>query len=400
MKLVLRNYSAYPYLFILCTYIFLYSFCTEVNSSNIDYLVFQPIQFGQHILVITALVSILFLMNISKCKFDVVFLFLIVRFFLLLIPFLYFDGSSTLYFGSLATNLVVALIYISFKDRKEWISPGLKLILVFGLILSIETLISLVFGEYSWNLTYFKFMFGIPIGKSNYIGCFILPVFELLFLDVIDIKNKIIKVIFLMIMAGAIIATKSRGTWLILSIFILISYYNSMREKNKNKYTINAIVLLIVLILIFNYEKVFDGLSSVLLGNFESISSQYSIFDRLTSMRSSVNGIAFEHFLEYPLFGNGPVYLSLSYRAHNLFIDILYQSGIIGSLLYFASLLVINRRTKKSGLTRVGRKVKLVLILMVVHAMIEPSLLMFPVDFIFWILICILLNEKVSKPKL
>jgi|GEM_PF-7077284 len=395
MKIQFHKNVITPHLIVLCVYVFLYSFCTEVNASNSDYLVWNPITFGGHIIVITSLMVLLFFFNIKRYKVDIIFVMLMARFAFLLIPFLYFEGNSTLYFGSVATNLVIGLIYIVYREMDKWVPNGLKVILAFGLIISIETIITLIFGDYSWNDSFFKFVFGIPLGKSNYIGCFILPILGLLLFDIIEIKNIILKYLFLVIMITAIIIIKSRGTWLILFFLLVVYYYKIMKTHSVKKIYMNIFIVIVLIIVLFNCKVILDFLSSILLGNFNSLSSsQYGFFDRLTSLRSTVNSKAFFKFLEHPLVGCGPVYLDLDYRAHNIFLDCLYQSGLIGFFLYFGAIVAIFFKTTKNKLTNKGKNIRIILSLMILQAMIEPSLLMLPIDFLFWLLVCLMLGER------
>lgn len=119
----------------------------------------------------------------------------------------------------------------------------------------------------------------------------------------------------------------------------------------------------------------------------------------LSSSRLDIYAHEYNRFLDHPLFGNGMVFnneTSVS-GAHNLVIELLVQSGIVGLLLYVVPLLIVLRHAAKNMDQEGMSGWLLFLIAILLHGMVEVNFFNYSTDLLFWTACGIVMSCKKTK---
>lgn len=150
------------------------------------------------------------------------------------------------------------------------------------------------------------------------------------------VKNKYILYFFLILGLLNLILSTSRGPMLFafLSLVLLI-YFHTVNSKKTFRfyfsYLSKIFLLVLLLVFIFNYlekNNIELGIVTRMIDTKESVESGDS------EDRNVLYNEAFSMFLEKPIFGNQMNLRSLTY-PHNVILELLMSTGIIGTLLYF-----------------------------------------------------------------
>ncbi|HLV10102.1 MAG TPA: O-antigen ligase family protein [Halanaerobiales bacterium] len=206
-----------------------------------------------------------------------------------------------------------------------------------GLIASMYILIKADFS----NIT----RFGSELGNVNAIGM-ILGISATFSLYFILTKREYYQSIFLLIIASCILLTGSRKAFLfiIMNTLIILFLRNNKGWKNKLKFA--AIILLIVLIacyLVFNVDIFYEIIGVRLLNTFRSLSGQ-KVSTGSVTLRVKLIQEGWRMFKERPLLGHGLNNFRVLFArvpggretyAHNNFIELLVNIGVIGAGIYF-----------------------------------------------------------------
>lgn len=372
---------------VILVYALLFLFCTEVNEGNMAYLKWTPINFAYNteIVLFFALIFVIRIFVKERAKVDLVFLLLMMRAGIMIIPLLYNQSSFTYNIGYYLTNIDIFLVYILYKSNRDWCKWGFRFLLFFGIGISIEIVIAWLNSDFNWLMSYYKYFLGIPLGKSNTIGCYLLPIYELLDLNIIEIKkrNRFVCMAF-MIFAGVLI--KSRSFFYALVSYYLIKHIISNRGGVSNKKLLLRFGVILVMLLVFVMygDILIEYAVNLVIGNYHMLEGA-SFIERISSNRIQVIQKVFDDISRHLIFGNGMDYTNVGGTlAHNIFIDLLYQSGIVGTVLYIVPVGYCMMRIYKFNN---GKKIILVPLTMLLQAFFEPGLLLFPVDFIFWLVL-------------
>ena len=252
-------------------------------------------------------------------------------------------------------------------------------ILSFAIILSIQVVLTFRLIDINYfDLLYKNRMF-IPIAGSNVIASYIVPVI-CMFLVTFDSKSKYLKPFILLALFIGLILTKSRG-----GVVTLILTYVVYRMFIKSRFKISyAILIVIALFVVMQLLLSIPEVELFFLG----FTADDSAVDArgLSSGRLTIYQHELERFLSHPLFGNGMVfnkYTSL-HGSHNLIIELLVQSGIIGALLYIYPVCRVLKKAFNNLDIPYMKGWLLYIIAMLIHGMFEVNFFNWSTDLIFW----------------
>ena len=130
--------------------------------------------------------------------------------------------------------------------------------------------------------------------------------------------------------------TGSKSAFLMLVLPLSLVFYICIKNRNYFSLFLCLVGMLILVVLFLNgHIKLFDTVLDRLRMSTGSLSD-------LTTSRTDIWIDYLQYFAEHPLravIGNGPgIYLLDGKGAHNTYIDLIYQLGIIGAILYFTCL--------------------------------------------------------------
>lgn len=358
----------------------IFAFVTYPGSTNsaedpvVWYFNGLPIYFA---LVVTVLFLLWVIMKGAMKRIDTAGILLMTRLFICIVPLLYVSSivSLSAHYPVVIFTLSAYLIGKSSSWRYEH-QIG-KIIVIFGIILCVQVIQTsqLIPVDY-FNLTYKQYM-RIPIAASNVIAAYIVPI---LILFIFNYKpSKLVKISIISLFVFALVLTKSRGgiVSLILTYVIYFVFF---------KYHFRLVYILpIVLALSIGVYFILDipEVKMFMLG-FSADSSSIDV-NSLSSNRLELFSEEFNRFLKHPLFGNGMIFnadTSIS-GSHNLFIELLVQSGLVGTLTYIIPIVIVFRRSI-SIKTKHSIGWLMFLIATLLHGMVEVNFFNYSTDIIFW----------------
>lgn len=346
-----------------------------------------PIQIISQCLIVIIILGISVLKRKGKFKKGLLGIFFIYRLVTGIIQIAYRTilDIDVIRMGNYLLWVVEAILYWGILNSKSLFydkNNYLLLFKIFNIIISIETIIQSVIGvlpQVKYTNLWYKGCIRIPIGASNTLSAFILPVVAMILLS----KNKKTLVDKCCIILGiiAIFLTKSRTGMVMSLTIIMICIYKFITSKSISKRMIGVFFsvcgMLVCSYVVFKHGNdiltVFSGYSSVVNSN--------SFFDKITSNRTAGFKWYFEQIINHLIIGNGPNYIES--RAHMIFIDILYQNGIIGLMIL---LTILNKVLKCSKNTGQLREEKILIIMILINSLFEISIFTsFVLDIMFFV---------------
>lgn len=292
------------------------------------------------------------------------------------------------------------------KDDRS-IRRTLIAIIIWGLVLAfIELYIVLSLGGLSEGLMkifFTKNLLATSWGKSNYLAAFFVFIIPLTIGYLLSVKNRATRfalIFALGVMFTAILITLSKGG--ILSLFLALIILFSKTVKIKTLAPIIVLVFLVIIVLIVN------PMTSLVLEGFVKLDSNFSTMTRINFYKDAWN-----IFLENPITGIGlgnlgyyaKFKISASASAHNLFLGLLGEAGIIGALFFLLLLgkmfliLLKNYINEKEDNIKIFQWAGIsAFIGVLAHSMMEPNFEGFQFGVIFWTVIPLFLKISNLSP--
>lgn len=272
--------------------------------------------------------------------------------------------------GNYLLPFVECLFYFAIiQFNNEYFQKNMIVIVkIISLVVSIQVYFQAIFcvlPVISYSNVYYKACMIIPVGSSNLLSVLIIPGLVATFLQV---RRRVYDNLFLIIATGAIVLTKSRFCLAILVIvFIYWVFRVNTRSRNSVFIKFVAIVLAIIVVVLVTYSSL-EELTAVALGYSDYVTSG-GILNKLSSGRIGGFTYYFERISNHLLIGNGPNYIDS--RAHNIVIDMLYQTGLIGVVIFASALMELYRRANRE--CKKFDFFKVVVTIMLIHSMGEIS---------------------------
>ncbi|HET53776.1 MAG TPA: hypothetical protein ENN33_01005 [Ignavibacteria bacterium] len=215
------------------------------------------------------------------------------------------------------------------------------------------------------------------------------------------------RVVLICLASIALLCIRSKNAIILFALISLLGALNKVLKKatsrnysyHKRCFYSSLLILLVLIsaILFVNITNYFIntwnmGLSNYNEGTLEAINA-------LTSNRINVYSSEILRWSDHFIFGNGLAYQVGSPRSHNWIIDLLVQSGLVGTFLYFSSLTIWYLKI------HIYRKVNRVInacfwavIIFLLQGLAEVSIFTITVNIILWSIIGLSVSEaKVLK---
>ncbi len=263
---------------------------------------------------------------------DIVLVILFLRIVLNLIPVMVRDLPAD-YFGNFVTACFPFFIYLFLLNQKIDIHRVRLMLIIFGMLVAAQCVLAYFMITRQGLATYdnlgYKACFVIPIGATNHIAAFLLP---LLILGDRTIAKASLRWPYVAFLLFAIFLTKSRTGLLLALAYLFVAVFlpKSVRRFLKIHKIIQIslpflVVGAVVLALCLGY---WEKIQSLLMGFAEKGEGLDGISSgRLTIYRNTFEFIFSNNFV----LGHGVSYFLLDYVSpHNIILQILYENGIIG----------------------------------------------------------------------
>lgn len=382
MKFILKNNISTVFL-VLLLLVMAFCFDESMFEAGITYTNISVFYISSNITIMLFLISIIafvFIVLKRKVKFNNICILLLIRIPLYFIPIFYVNGSFKI---GVAYSIVQCLLsfVIGLQNNKEDTFYIVKnALIIFTLIIGIQVFITIA----NYNLNFFsddlKWYMTIPLGKSNYITCMLLPCFY--FVDIYFCKTrKFLKsILYSLFVFFVTLGTGSKWGLVLLTGFIIFKFmYYAISNLKKNFFVITVSLAVIL----FGFMFLSDTISPFL----DKIIDKFN--GDIFYAREQVYIESFSLIGENPLFGRSAYYYFIydASKAHNFILESLIQTGFIGTLIYLSCIIIVIY-----NFTRIKNDLfKLCFIVFIVGFLIqglgEPNLFGAESDALFWVMI-------------
>lgn len=175
----------------------------------------------------------------------------------------------------------------------------------------------------------------------NFIGIPFVAASSLVLDNILNKKRKIINLVLYLVIVIAIVYTASKSNFICLAVSNILVLFNFIHKRNiKLGLRILGLMLFLVIVIYgirfisIEYADQWARMSSF---GENGDNGRYALWER-----------AFSVFWNSPLFGNGLGHMVSSYgkATHNTYLQVLCETGIIGSLLFLSAIFIILKKLR------------------------------------------------------
>jgi len=359
--------------FMLCMLVFLF----VTNSFDVkDAFIDSPhIVFPFYVIfIILAILSFFafFLLIDKSVKVDFVCFLLFIRLIVHFIP-IYGIGITPHFAINFITSVICLIVYLIMynltKEKKFFIDVVCVFYFVFAIQIIVEFLLSPVtLTSFSMN---FKSEIATPMGSSNALAAKLVPFFAFVFCNCKN-KGKLCSVLLALF---AVIATRSRtgcANFVIITYMLLVWNGRFSKKLIANFLGIGFLFVIILYYFLFYYgflDKIF----------YTELSSSET---RFLFWRD-----ALDIFFAHPITGVGFYYDVLAKNPHNVILDILMRSGLIGLVILVSVSLSILKNVRGKLNDDYVRGCFMGIVAFFFHGLFEIVFFSYIADFMIWTLI-------------
>lgn len=375
-------------------------------SDQLDSESFRNVVFSFNVdpmLVFIGCSMVFVIVNLKSFNYDYILLLLITSSVLGLIPLIY--SSQNNYLGNYFPLLFSVITYFILLQSDNNIEKSIRKIFIFCILIISGQVIysewkifsSLSFGNF--NLLSAKGNLAIPIGSSNLIACFLLPMIIFIFLS----KRSLWSNLTCFIGLYALVLCRSKNALIILLLciavlpfikFIKKVYLDRNLSKNKKLCIFITIFFCFLFCMNFVFEISNFIISDLSFNYFSSLSNPLlNHLDRISSGRVTVILDQFKSTEMHYVFGNGFSYELGQSKSHNWLIDLIVQRGFVGLMLYIFCLMLIISQSKPYLFDRVVRNLIIIWSIILIQGLFEISLFTAGIDFLFWTISAVIMSR-------
>ncbi len=155
------------------------------------------------------------------------------------------------------------------------------------------------------------------------------------------IYNKVIGIGLILLNFITVLLSGGRGGFVAFLVFIILTFISFGKQKSFiHKVIVQSCIAVVILLILFASVKIASGLniSTSGLWRIAKFISSASDSNRLNAFYSSLNSFYHSMFIGH---GIGSVFYEIGFHAHNIFLDLLVETGLFGT----AIILIIIFRT-------------------------------------------------------
>lgn len=379
-----------------CLFFFFWLFTFDSSDVNEAY---RYSLFGPYIdispsfcLLIISIITFITVLLSGSLRIDKTFPIFLIRIPLYFIPLFFISGSFN--WGTAYVVFQVCFAFylgFSYKGSLKRIIPVLT---VASLLLSLGIfLIAITKFPEEQSLIGLKYWMKLPFGQTNYLALYLI-VFMVLTNVFFRGKRRKLLIAYNVIIVLAIILTNSRSALIVLAFYYLIEAILFLRRFKIQRWhliTLAGLVVAVGLVAVIFWDTVYSFISRF-------------TFASLAENRLKVYKDVYALIVEHPWLGRS----AFSYkafdavRAHNFILESLVQTGIIGTLIYLALIIIVLLRLLKIRQAQARHTLLAFYALTFLHGLVEPNLFSPWSDTLVWFLFGIgcALPKKPTKEEL
>ncbi|WP_214755821.1 MULTISPECIES: hypothetical protein [unclassified Exiguobacterium] len=356
------------------------------------------------IFMLLSICFISFMYNLKNIYFDKVALLLFISAVLGLIPLMYSKNIDN-YIGNYIPVVIAFFSYwICLQATKDYYKYIYRVFMFVTIVISLQVISTEInfFNTLSlinFNDHYAKGSMIIPIGSSNLIACFLLP----LILFLLVYKKNLITFSVVILGLYALLLCRSKNALIIFAaICILVPLYRVVKYIIKDQTVSSKLkisFLGFITLIGFIFFTLLINLSEFLINDlsfnyFSSLSNPFlNYLDRISSGRVTVYLDQLSKLNNSIFWGNGFGYSFGETKSHNWIIDALVQKGIIGTIIFIMALFLIFKKSSFYLKDKFVTSTLVLLSLILLQGMFEISIFTAGIDFLFWSMAGLLMSR-------
>ena len=401
MKKISIGFPLLYFLFIIFTMVFFFDSSMITSESESTYNNICVPYFDSNItislFIISVIVFLVLMLIRKKIYYDNIGLLLLIRIPLYFIPLLYIHGEFKI---GVAYAIVQCLFsfFIGFQEnKKEDFSKFLVISFLVTIVIGFQIFYTMFYYKISFFSDSLKWYMVIPLGRSNYISCILLPIYVMINFYLVE-KNKILlSLIYSIYIFLCVLGTGSKWGILLFIIFCVITNIKYFKKIILRK---NGVYLFVLIALILFIPFVFNDCVSFIEEIIDKFTSNNIFYNRIQVYKGAID-LIFDNFL----FGRSAYYYFIydASKAHNFILESLIQTGFIGTIIYII-IFVIAIRKVVSIENRIQRNCFLLFIISyLIQGLAEPNLFGATSDAFFWFIVgfavsfCYNRKENISR---
>jgi hypothetical protein len=332
----------------------------------------------------------------KKPHFDKVFAGLVASASLGVLPLLYIENSYNYWGNYLPLLITVAAYFICVQTKSDVSEKIYKILCLICSIISIQLIATEyhLFGGLSLGdiqNVEIKGSMKIPIGESNFIAAFLLPMLIYIFTYK---RTKLTYLVSILTVYGLMLCRSKNALGLVMLIIFfmltkkVIKYI--LKDRSVNKKTKVIIMLFVTAvfggILVFVMNMIGLVIKELSFSYFSPYTNPIvNYLDTMSSGRVVVLQEQLTRFSNHLFLGNGYSYNIGETKSHNWFLDLLVQRGFIGTVIFIFCIKSIFKSSKPfystDKFTRAGVNM---LAIMLIQGLFEITFFTISIDFLVW----------------
>lgn len=339
----------------------------------------------------------IFVSLFKKQRIDNVLAMLIISAILGIVPYAYSTNINSYWGNYIPLLITIVSYYICMQSKGDNGERIYKALCLVSIIISVQVILTeysifstLSFGNF--NTLSAKGAMNIPIGSSNLIAAFLLPI--VIFL--ISYKPNKWSYLVVSLSVYALILCRSKNVFslllLLLVFFIAKKLYGYIFRDNSARKEQKLIAILVVTIMLGGILTLgFSFLMSLITDlQFTSYNSTYSnsilnYVDELTSGRIAVYHDELIRASNHLFWGNGFGYNLGDSKSHNWILELLVQKGLVGLFIYLLCIFIVLKiglvfyKTDKFVRASIN-----LLLIVYIQGLFEITVFTVGIDFLIW----------------
>ena len=347
-----------------------------------------PVTITYPIELVILLVIFFVMLNVGHVRVDVLFILMFFRTLLFTVGFLVHENSIDnipRYLAVILWPLIYSIMCATPFDEKKK-ENILKFAELTCLIISIQSIISSLRALTSgMNVDYVKNYMRIPIAPSNTITCYLLLILPFVFFLE---EKKTRKYLLTLVALLAILLTRSMSG--IMVSFILVLFALNEQKRYRVFKAVIVIIVAIGAVMVINsymptfFQRYINRFVALLTGGSEvALNGRIQLYSQGVELAKDV----------FP-WGYGVSYMSHlnDNLVHNWIIETFLQEGLLNFILVISIFVICFTRLYVNRKNIVCKSALISLILVLIQAMVEPSITAFTFDFFFITFVSVGLN--------
>lgn len=379
--------------FFLIQFLVLVTFATANISRTVDVL-----HINANKIVVLIGISLLFTLIsiLRKFRINRITISLIISASLGVLPLIYSSNTESYWGNYLPLLISVFSFHISLQSKGDYAEKIYKIITFILLIISIQVI--------STELMYFstlsignlndvsaKGAMNIPIGSSNLIAAFMLP----MIVFILSYKRTKVALFISLFSSFILIFTRSKNAiGLALILLLLVYVAKSFKFIIFDRKATQGVKIIAVIVNLIILSFLLYGVAQILEHTVDSLQFAYSspysnsflnYLDRISSGRIAVYHYELARGSQHFWFGNGFGYLLGQSRSHNWIIELFVQKGVVGLIIYLFSITTVFKVGLKYYNIDAFVKASINLLAVIfIQGLFEVSVFTIGIDFFIW----------------